>query len=91
MLSYPELLAWENLWHDSLRLFPRDRVKQSLQKYEIAFSDDETTDQLRHKLAGFYAQRTLTRRPIMPEDCARAIAWLCSDESAKTNRSRDSC
>jgi rhamnulose-1-phosphate aldolase/alcohol dehydrogenase len=65
-------------------MFPRDRVKQSLQKYEIEFSEDETTEQLRDKLAGFYAQRTLTRRPIMPEDCARAIAWLCSDESAKT-------
>jgi NAD(P)-dependent dehydrogenase (short-subunit alcohol dehydrogenase family) len=59
-------------------------VKQSLEKYKIDFSEDETTEQLREKLAGFYAQRTLTRQPIMPEDCARAIAWLCSDESAKT-------
>ncbi len=65
-------------------MFPRDRVMQSLQKYKIEFSEDETTEQLRDKLAGFYAQRTLTRRPIVPEDCARAIAWLCSDESAKT-------
>jgi rhamnose utilization protein RhaD (predicted bifunctional aldolase and dehydrogenase)/NAD(P)-dependent dehydrogenase (short-subunit alcohol dehydrogenase family) len=65
-------------------MFPRDRVKQSLEKYKIDFSEDDTTEQLREKLAGFYAQRTLTRRPIMPEDCARAIAWLCSDESAKT-------
>lgn len=65
-------------------MFPRDRVQQSLKKYNIEFTEDETTEQLRDKLAGFYAQRTLTRRPILPEDCARAIAWLCSDESAKT-------
>jgi NAD(P)-dependent dehydrogenase (short-subunit alcohol dehydrogenase family) len=39
---------------------------------------------LRSKLANFYAQRTLTGRPILPEDCANAIAWLAGDESAKT-------
>lgn len=65
-------------------MFPRDRVKQSLTKYKINFSENDTTEDLRDKLAQFYAQRTLTRRPILPEDCARAIAWLCSDESAKT-------
>jgi NAD(P)-dependent dehydrogenase (short-subunit alcohol dehydrogenase family) len=65
-------------------MFPRDRVMQSLQKYKIEISPDETTEQLRDKLAAFYAERTLTRRPILPEDCARAIAWLCSDESGKT-------
>ncbi|HEY1214590.1 MAG TPA: SDR family oxidoreductase [Bryobacteraceae bacterium] len=35
-------------------------------------------------MAEFYAQRTLTRRPILPQDCANAIAWLASEESAKT-------
>jgi rhamnose utilization protein RhaD (predicted bifunctional aldolase and dehydrogenase)/NAD(P)-dependent dehydrogenase (short-subunit alcohol dehydrogenase family) len=65
-------------------MFPRDRVIHSLRKYKIDFSESESTDDLRSKLADFYAQRTLTRRPILPEDCARAIVWLASDESAKT-------
>jgi rhamnose utilization protein RhaD (predicted bifunctional aldolase and dehydrogenase)/NAD(P)-dependent dehydrogenase (short-subunit alcohol dehydrogenase family) len=65
-------------------MFPRDRVMQSLLKYKIEFSESESTEDLRSKLADFYAQRTLTRRPILPQDCARAIVWLLSDESAKT-------
>ncbi|MGH9685547.1 MAG: bifunctional rhamnulose-1-phosphate aldolase/short-chain dehydrogenase [Candidatus Acidiferrales bacterium] len=65
-------------------MFPRDRVIQSLQKYEIPFSESEDTKELRSKLADFYAQRTLTKRPVSPNDCANAIAWLASDQSAKT-------
>ena len=65
-------------------MFPRDRVMQSLQKYNIAFAETESTEDLRGKLAEFYAQRTLTRRPILPRDCANAIVWLLSDDSAKT-------
>ena len=65
-------------------MFPRDRVMASLKKYSIAFSDDETPESLRGKLAEFYAQRTITRRPILPIDCANAICWLAGDQSAKT-------
>ena len=65
-------------------MFPRDRVMQSLEKYKIAFSESESTEELRSKLADFYAQRTLTRLPILPEDCASAIVWLAGDSSAKT-------
>jgi NAD(P)-dependent dehydrogenase (short-subunit alcohol dehydrogenase family) len=65
-------------------MFPRDRVIQSLQKYKIGFSESESTDDLRDKLAGFYAQRTLTKRPILPQDCAAAIVWLAGDQSGKT-------
>jgi NAD(P)-dependent dehydrogenase (short-subunit alcohol dehydrogenase family) len=65
-------------------MFPRDRVIQSLQKYGIGFDASESTEDLRGKLADFYAQRTLTRRPILPRDCANAIVWLLSDDSAKT-------
>ena len=65
-------------------MFPRDRVMQSLAKYKIAFNDSETTEELRDKLADFYAQRTLTKRPILPKDCAAAIVWLAGEESAKT-------
>jgi rhamnose utilization protein RhaD (predicted bifunctional aldolase and dehydrogenase)/NAD(P)-dependent dehydrogenase (short-subunit alcohol dehydrogenase family) len=65
-------------------MFPRDRVVHSLEKYAIAFAESESTEELRAKLADFYAQRTLTRRPILPNDCANAIVWLLSDASAKT-------
>jgi rhamnose utilization protein RhaD (predicted bifunctional aldolase and dehydrogenase)/NAD(P)-dependent dehydrogenase (short-subunit alcohol dehydrogenase family) len=65
-------------------MFSRDRVMQSLDKYGIAYSKDEDTESLRSKLADFYAQRTLTKRPILPLDCAKAIAWLLSEHSAKT-------
>lgn len=65
-------------------MFPRDRVMQSLKKYGIEFSDTETTEDLRAKLADFYAQRTLTKRPILPQDCANAIVWLAGEQSGKT-------
>jgi rhamnose utilization protein RhaD (predicted bifunctional aldolase and dehydrogenase)/NAD(P)-dependent dehydrogenase (short-subunit alcohol dehydrogenase family) len=65
-------------------MFPRERVIQSLRKYNLTFSEDEPTEKLRSRLADFYAQRTLTRQPILPQDCASAIAWLASDHSANT-------
>jgi rhamnose utilization protein RhaD (predicted bifunctional aldolase and dehydrogenase)/NAD(P)-dependent dehydrogenase (short-subunit alcohol dehydrogenase family) len=65
-------------------MFPRDRVMQSLDKYKIGYSAEEDTESLRSKLADFYAQRTLTKRPILPQDCAHAILWLLGEQSAKT-------
>jgi rhamnose utilization protein RhaD (predicted bifunctional aldolase and dehydrogenase)/NAD(P)-dependent dehydrogenase (short-subunit alcohol dehydrogenase family) len=65
-------------------MFPRDRVIGSLKKYEIPFDDSESVESLRAKLAEFYARRTITRRPILPVDCANAICWLAGDQSAKT-------
>lgn len=65
-------------------MFPRDRVIQSLQKYKIEFAELETTEALRTKLANFYAQRTLTKQPILPQDCAQAIIWLAGEQSGKT-------
>src|SRR5207344_1163478 len=47
-------------------MFPRDRVIASLAKYNIPFSDDESSDALTSKLAKFYADRTLTKKPITP-------------------------
>ena len=65
-------------------MFPRDRVIQSLEKYKIGFLESESTEDLRTKLANFYAQRTLTKRPILPQDCAAAIVWLAGDLSSRT-------
>ena len=65
-------------------MFPRDRVMVSLKKYNIPYTEDDSTEELRSKLAQFYAQRTITKRPILPLDCANAICWLAGDQSAKT-------
>ncbi len=65
-------------------MFPRDRVVASLTKYEIPYTGSETTEELRDKLAAFYAQRSLTRSPIEPEDQAEAILLLVSARLGKT-------
>lgn len=65
-------------------MFPRERVIQSLRKYKVVFSEADSTEELRRKLADFYAQRTLTKRPITPEICAAAIVWLAGEASART-------
>jgi rhamnose utilization protein RhaD (predicted bifunctional aldolase and dehydrogenase)/NAD(P)-dependent dehydrogenase (short-subunit alcohol dehydrogenase family) len=65
-------------------MFPRDRVVQSLQKYGISFDASDSADALRDKLAAFYAQRTLNKRPITPEFCAAAIVWLAGEHSGRT-------
>ena len=65
-------------------MFPRDRVQSSLTKYGIAWTEGESTDELRSKLAQFYASRTLLRQPITPELCAEAILWLAGDRSGRT-------
>jgi rhamnulose-1-phosphate aldolase/alcohol dehydrogenase len=65
-------------------MFPRDRVMASLAKYNIPFSESEETEELRKKLADFYAQRTLTKAAITPEDQAEAVFHFVSDSSSKT-------
>lgn len=65
-------------------MFPRDRVIASLTKYEIAFEESDADEDLRDKLAAFYAQRTLTKQPITPADQAEAIYFLASKRSSKT-------
>ena len=57
-------------------MFPRDRVKASLTKYNIAFDESASDDELRSLLAKFYAKRTLTHVPIDPKDCAEAILFV---------------
>lgn len=65
-------------------MFPRDRVIASLAKYKIAYSESDSADSMRESLAKFYAERTLTKSPITPEDQAEAIYFLASDRAAKT-------
>ena len=65
-------------------MFPRDRVIASLKKYGIAFREQQTDEELRSLLAGFYAHRTLTHLPVEPADCARAILFLASSQARCT-------
>jgi rhamnulose-1-phosphate aldolase/alcohol dehydrogenase len=65
-------------------MFPRERVVGSLAKYGIPFSESESTDSLVHKLAQFYADRTLTKTPITPEDQAEGYFLLVSERLSKT-------
>jgi rhamnose utilization protein RhaD (predicted bifunctional aldolase and dehydrogenase)/NAD(P)-dependent dehydrogenase (short-subunit alcohol dehydrogenase family) len=65
-------------------MFPRDRVIMALKKYEIAYSDAASDEELRTLLGEFYAQRTLTHRPIDPKDCAEAILFLAGPKSPCT-------
>ncbi len=66
-------------------MFPRDRVRASLAKYNIPFEESMTDEELRGVLANFYAQRTLTHQPIDPVDCAEAILFLASARSRCTS------
>jgi rhamnose utilization protein RhaD (predicted bifunctional aldolase and dehydrogenase)/NAD(P)-dependent dehydrogenase (short-subunit alcohol dehydrogenase family) len=65
-------------------MFPRERVKASLSKYGIAFTESESDAELRGKLAAFYAERTLTRTTIDPKDCAEAILFLAGPKAPCT-------
>jgi rhamnulose-1-phosphate aldolase/alcohol dehydrogenase len=65
-------------------MFPRDRVISSLHKYQVPFEASESTDSLRVKLAGFYAQRSLTKAPITLADQAEVAYLLSSSKFSKT-------
>lgn len=66
------------------QMFPRDRTISSLAKYEIAYDESESTEELRTKLANFYAQRTLLKAPVSPAKVAEAIYLLATDRLALT-------
>lgn len=65
-------------------MFPRERVIVSLTKYGVPFGQEESTEELRSKLAKFYAERTLLKQPITPADQAEAIFLLLTDRLART-------
>jgi NAD(P)-dependent dehydrogenase (short-subunit alcohol dehydrogenase family) len=65
-------------------MFPRDRVIASLTKYKIPYSDGETDDALRERLAQFYGERTLTKQSVTPADQAEATFLLLTDRLSKT-------
>jgi NAD(P)-dependent dehydrogenase (short-subunit alcohol dehydrogenase family) len=65
-------------------MFPRDRVIASLAKYNIPYTDSESSDALTERLARFYAERTLTKNPITPADQAEGFFLLVSNRLTKT-------
>ncbi len=65
-------------------MFPRDRVIASLAKYGLPHDEEEETETLRERLAMFYAERTLIKQPILPEDQAEAVFLLLSDRLGLT-------
>ena len=65
-------------------MFPRDRVVSSLAKYDIAFDESENDDELRDKLANFYAQRTLLKKPVDPLKVAEAAYLAASPKLSLT-------
>ncbi len=64
--------------------FPRERVMTSLAKYGIAFDEGESTESLRDKLSGYYAQRTLLKKKVSPADVAEAAFLLASNRLGLT-------
>jgi len=65
-------------------MFPRARVIASLRKYSIPFEESMTDAQLVERLGRFYAERTLLKVVISPQDQAAAIRFLAGPESSRT-------
>jgi len=65
-------------------MFGRDRLLASLKKYNIPFRESFSDEELRSRLAAFYAERTLTNKAIDPADCAEAILFLASPRARCT-------
>lgn len=65
-------------------MFPRERVIASLTKYGIPFAPDEPTESLTAKLAQFYADRSLLKRPVTPADQAEVFFLLLTQRLGQT-------
>jgi NAD(P)-dependent dehydrogenase (short-subunit alcohol dehydrogenase family) len=65
-------------------MFPRERVLASLAKYKVEHDPTASTEELRDRLAGFYAQRTLTGKPVTLDSQIRAITAFLDGNFAKT-------
>jgi rhamnulose-1-phosphate aldolase/alcohol dehydrogenase len=65
-------------------MFPRERVIASLKKYDQPFDEKEDTAVLRNRLADFYANRSLTKKPITLAQQTEAIYLLLSSRMENT-------
>lgn len=62
----------------------RERLKETLKKYNVHFQESFSDDELRSRLAAFYAERNLTNKAVDPADCAEAILFLASPRARCT-------
>jgi rhamnulose-1-phosphate aldolase/alcohol dehydrogenase len=65
-------------------MFPRERVLASLAKYKVDHDPAASTEELRDRLAEFYAKRTLTGRPVTLDSQIRAITAFLDGDFSKT-------
>jgi len=65
-------------------MYARDRARASLKKYNVPFQESFSDEELRSRLAAFYAERTLTGKTIDAADCAEAILFLASPRARCT-------
>jgi rhamnulose-1-phosphate aldolase/alcohol dehydrogenase len=65
-------------------MFPRERVLASLAKYNVEHDPNATTEELRDRLAAFYAKRTLTGKPVTLDSQIRAITAFLDGNFSKT-------
>lgn len=69
---------------DGSAMFPRERVIASLERYGLPADATESTDDLRQRLAEFYASRTLTGLPVTAAHQAEAACLLLGDALPRT-------
>jgi rhamnulose-1-phosphate aldolase/alcohol dehydrogenase len=65
-------------------MFPRERVLASLAKYKVEHDPAASTEELRDRLAEFYAKRTLTGKPVTLDSQIRAITAFLDGDFSKT-------
>ena len=65
-------------------MFPRERVIASLAKYKLPHDVAESTEALRDRLATFYAERTLTGKPVTLESQVSAITAFITNDFGRT-------
>ncbi len=65
-------------------MFPRERVLASLAKYKVEHDPAASTEELRDRLAAFYAKRTLTGQPVTLDSQIRAITAFLDGNFSKT-------
>lgn len=66
-------------------MFPRNRVIDSLTKYNLPFDESMTSEELSGILSKFYSTRNLLGASITPHDQAEAVFLLASDRLSKTS------
>jgi len=65
-------------------MFPRERLRAALTRHGIPFRESFSDEELRSRLATYYAERSLTLKTVDPADCAEMILFLASSRARCT-------